>query len=107
MVPEECHMHSVKNVFKTSALAAVLCAAATVALSTAASADVACNRYGDCWHVSQRYTTYPSGLNVQFYNDDWRAAHESDSQYHWRENQKDDHGYYENGEWHNFAPDHD
>ena len=100
-------MPNLKNVLKTSALAAVLAAGATIAMSSAASAEIVCNRYGDCWHVSQRYTAYPTTLGIQFYNDDWRASHESDNQYHWRDDPKDDHGYYENGEWHVFAPDHD
>ena len=51
-------------------------------------------------------TVYPTALGVQFYSDDWRDSHRTDARYHWREDQKDDHGYYEGSEWHVFAPDH-
>ena len=82
-------------------------AGALVATTSIASADVVCNRFGDCWHVSQRYATYPTELGIQFYNDDWRASHLTDRHYHWRSDQKDDHGYYENGNWHGFDKDRD
>ncbi len=84
-------------------------AAATVAAAFAtipAMADVACNSDGDCWHVSQRYTTYPTTLGVTFYDDDWRAQHMHDTHYHWYD-RDDDHGYYIHGEWHAFDKDGD
>jgi len=93
-------MTSLRNLLKTSALAAVLAAGAT--MSTAASADTVCNRDGDCWQTSQRYTNYPSILGVTFYNASWANGHRHDRKYHWRDNQKDDHGYYDRGEWHTF-----
>jgi hypothetical protein len=95
-------MYNVKNLLGTAALAAVLTAGTMAATTTVASADVVCNSYGECWHTGQRYTTYPSGLGVQFYNDDWGVSHRTDTQYHWLAEQKDDHGYYEHGTWHSF-----
>ncbi len=100
-------MKNLKSLLKTTALASILAAGATIAMSSAASADIVCNHNGDCWHVSQRYTEYPPTLGIQFYSDDWRDSHRADTQYHWREDQKDDHGYYDNGEWHAFTQDHD
>ena len=95
-------MYSLKNLLGTTALAAILAAGAMVATITVASADVACNSNGDCWQTSQRYTTYPPSLGVQFYGDDWAVTHRTDTQYHWQANQTNDHGYYDHGTWHAF-----
>ncbi len=87
------------NSLKVGVLAAV--AVSGVALTTTpASAAVACNRYGECWRTSTRYTTYPSNLGVKFYEDSWREKHAK--HYHWRDDPKDDHGYYMHGKWHAF-----
>jgi hypothetical protein len=90
---------------RTGALATILAAGTIAATATVASADVACNAYGECWHTGSRYavTVYPPGLGIQFYGDDWRKAHEKDTHYHWMKNRDDDHGYYSHGEWHAFA----
>ena len=98
-------MHSLKNLLRTGTLAAVVAAGATVATVTTASAEVVCNSDGDCWHTSQRYTTYPTVLGVKFYSDDWQSTHRDDAHYHWRDDPKDDHGYYDHGEWHAFDKD--
>ena len=95
-------MHTMKNLLGTAALAAVLATGTLAATSTVASADVACNSNGDCWHTSQRYTTYPSGLGVTFFGDDWGVTHRTDANYHWQTDQTDDHGYYDHGTWHHF-----
>lgn len=82
-----------------TALAAAA-AVATLAGATAASADVACNRYGECWRVRERYTTYPTNLGVRFYDDAWAAAHRRG--YHWRRDRDDDHGYWYHNRWRAF-----
>ncbi|HTK35492.1 MAG TPA: hypothetical protein VL358_09430 [Caulobacteraceae bacterium] len=77
---------------------ATVVAAGTLAVSTPASADVACNRWGDCWHVTTHYKNYPRAAGVVFHNDAWRRAHEKVARYQWRE----DHagrGYWRNGVW--------
>jgi hypothetical protein len=89
-----------------SALLALTAAGALAATSGAALADVACNRYGECWHVSNRYTYYPPSLGVQFYDDDWARTHHH-GHYHWRRDQDNDRGYYSHGRWHRFDHDHD
>ena len=99
-------MIGLRNTLKTSALAAVLVTGAIVATGSAASADTVCNRDGDCWQTSQRYTEYPSTLGITFYDASWANSHRHDKKYHWRENQKDDHGYYDRGEWHGFSDHH-
>ena len=60
--------------------------------ATAANADVACNRFGECWHVHDRLA-YPAELGVTWHPDNWRSRH-----YHWRHD-RFDHGYYRNGVW--------
>jgi hypothetical protein len=95
-------MRNLRNLFGTGALAIVLAAGALAAATTVASADVACNREGDCWHTSQRYDAYPPTLGITFFGDDWAVTHRTDAKYHWQADQKDDHGYYDHGAWHPF-----
>lgn len=93
-----------KTLTKTLALGALAASAGgALALSaTAASADIACNRYGECWRVTERYTTYPPRLGVRFHDDAWRERHRH-GHYRWRSDRDDDHGYYYRGEWRSFS----
>ena len=97
-------MHGLKKSLRTGALAAILAAGTMAATATIASADVACNAYGECWQTRERYavTIYPPDVGIQFYGDDWRKSHESDAKYKWMKDRDDDHGYYSHGEWHAF-----
>jgi hypothetical protein len=93
-----------KNLNKTLAAGTLIAAVSGGALAlsaTSASADVACNRYGECWRVTQRYTTYPSNLGVTFHDDAWRQQNRH-GQYHWRKDRTDDQGYYSHGHWRRF-----
>ncbi len=96
-------MHRLQKLLATGSLAALLAAGGMVATTSVASADVACNSYGECWHVQRHYTQYPTELGIQFYGDDWRRAHEHDKHFHWMRDRDDDRGYYSRGEWHVFA----
>jgi len=95
-------MYGLKNLLGTGALAALFAIGGMVATPSVASADVACNSHGECWHVSHRYATYPPELGIQFYGDDWRKAHEHDRHFHWMKDRDDDRGYCSHGEWHTF-----
>ena len=97
-------MHALKKSLRTGALAVVLAAGTFGASVTTASADVACNAYGECWHTSSRYavTVYPPEVGIQFYGDDWRKTNETNAKYKWMKDRDDDHGYYSHGEWHAF-----
>jgi hypothetical protein len=97
-------MHGLKKSLRTGAFAVALAAGAMVAATTIASADVACNGYGECWHTGQRFgvTVYPPELGIQFYGDDWRESHRNDAKYKWMKDPDDEHGYYSHGEWHAF-----
>jgi hypothetical protein len=75
-------------------------------IPAAASADpvertyVACNQYGDCWRVHQRYA-YGPDAPITYYHSDWYDAHQSDANVHWRADPDNDRGYYErDGTWH-------
>ena len=83
-----------------SALVAAAAFGAITATASAASADVACNRWGECWHVRDHYTHYPAHLGVVFHEEGWRG----DRRHHWRwrHDRDDDHGYYFRGRWHRF-----
>ena len=94
-------MYGLKNLLGTGALAALFAIGGMVAIPSVASAEVACNGNGECWHVSHRYATYPPELGVQFYGDDWRKSHETDAHFHWMHDH-DGGGYYSHGEWHEF-----
>ena len=76
------------------------------AIPTAASADtvvktyVACNQYGDCWRVRDRYA-YGADAPITYYNSDWYDAHRADEHIHWRSDPDNDRGYYDrDGSWH-------
>ncbi len=79
--------------------ASVIAAGALLASTSSASAETACNRYGDCWHVDHR-DHYPNTLGVRFYSDDWYRHHDwdHDRRLHWRANH-DGRGYWRNGIW--------
>jgi hypothetical protein len=73
-------------------LGAVAGTAALLALSTGASAYIACNDRGDCWHTTVKvdYRDYPD-VKVVYYDDawDWKVRH-----FHWHE-VNGDYGYWD------------
>ena len=85
---------TIRKLMTTGAVAAVLGIGALAATTTAAEARIACNRFGDCWHVNDRYD-YPATLGVRFYDDNWRYHHRG---YHWL-GDHDGRGYWRNGLW--------
>ena len=78
------------------ALVAAMSGGALIATATTASADVACNAAGECWHVHDRLA-YPAEAGVTFHEDAWADAHR-DNHWHWRHD-RFDRGYYRNGVW--------
>ncbi len=67
---------------RTLVLGAAVAAGAIATMAAPASARVVCNRYGDCWHVTDRYDYRPAfGLVV--HDDNWRWRHHE--RYRWRE----------------------
>lgn len=74
----------------------VMCAAAAVLAvsATAASAEIVCNRDGDCWHVKTHHKYHPD-FGVVVHPDNWKW-HEHDK-YRWREHEG--RGYWRDGVW--------
>jgi hypothetical protein len=61
---------------------------------------VACNQYGDCWRVHQRYA-YGPDAPITYYNSDWYDTHRTDEHVHWLADPDNDRGYYDrSGAWH-------
>ena len=89
-------------------LSSFLAIASIAAMAPTASAQpagtyVACNQYGECWRVHQRYA-HGADAPITYYNSDWYDAHQSDAHVHWLSDPADDRGYYEqDGRWHEDA----
>jgi hypothetical protein len=64
-----------------------------------ASAYVACNAAGECWHTDHRYHYTPS-VRVQMHPDDWyfHRDWQRDKTMQWREHHEG-RGYYRSGIW--------
>ena len=78
-------------------LIAAAVAAAGVALSaTSASAYIACNGEGYCWHVHRHgYYNYRPAFGIVVHPDNWRWGRAD--HYRWREHAG--RGYWRNGVW--------
>ena len=83
---------------RTAFLGAMAGAGALVAVTLPASAYVACNREGDCWHTEGRYS--PPGVRFEFHPDDWyfHRHWDADRDHHFRE-YHEGRGYWRNGVW--------
>jgi hypothetical protein len=93
-------MTRLKTALATSAIIAGVASGALALSATTASAHVACNRFGECWHVRDRYTSYPANLGVVFHEDGWRG--DGGRHWRWRHDRPDDHGYYYHNHWRGF-----
>jgi hypothetical protein len=94
-------MTGLKSTLVKGALIAAVAAGTLAVTASSASAYVACNRFGECWRVKERYTTYPADLRVRFHDDAWRDRHQT-GRWHWQADRDNDHGYWSHGEWHAF-----
>jgi hypothetical protein len=87
---------------RTLLLSAVVGAGALTAMAAPASAYIACNRWGDCWHTDQRYER--PGIRFDYHPDDWyfhRHWGDGDRDHdrrRWRE-YREGRGYWRNGVW--------
>jgi hypothetical protein len=94
-------MTRIRKLMTSGAVAALVGVGALAATSTGASAYTVCNRFGDCWHASDRFN-YPPRIGVRFYGDGWRERHhwhhDRWHNYHWR-GDHDGRGYWRNGVW--------
>jgi hypothetical protein len=79
---------------RTLILGTIAGAGAMAALAAPASAYVACNHEGDCWHTTARETYEPT-FGITVHDDAWKW-HDGD-RYRWREHEG--RGYWRNGAW--------
>jgi hypothetical protein len=82
-----------KKLLLQSAFAALIGVGGLAATATTASAYVACNRAGDCWHTTERYNYRPH-FGIRIHDDNWRWHGRN---YRWREHTG--RGYWRNGLW--------
>jgi hypothetical protein len=72
---------------------------AGTAMAAPASAYIACNRDGDCWHTESRYRA--PNMRFDYHPDDYyfHQRWDGDQRRHWRSDYHRDRGYYRNGIW--------
>ncbi len=91
---------SIKTIISSVAMASVLGLGGVAVTAAPASAYVACNAAGECWHVDKRYTYAPAVGVIVHHPDDWYFHRDwaHDHTYQWREHHEG-RGYYRNGVW--------
>jgi hypothetical protein len=62
--------------------------------ASAASAEIVCNREGDCWHAREHNAYHPE-WGIVVHPDDWKWG--ATEKYKWREHEG--RGYWRNGVW--------
>jgi len=79
-----------------SAIAGAIIAAGVALSATSASAYIACNGEGACWHVHRHaYYNYRPAFGIVVHPDNWRWGRTE--HYTWREHRG--RGYWRNGAW--------
>lgn len=73
-----------------------ICTGALMLTAASASAEIACNREGDCWHIKERHAYKPE-FGVVVHPDHWRWEEKEARRYRWREHEG--RGYWRNGIW--------
>ena len=90
-------MTAFKTALSAAAISALMATGALVAAVSPASAYVACNREGDCWHTEARPRVPHVTLSVHpddwYFNQKWEG-----NKYHYRD-YHEGRGYYKGGVW--------
>ena len=74
---------------------ALVAAGALALAATSASAEIACNSEGECWHIKGKADFYKREHGVHIYADDWKWGEKE--HYKWREHEG--RGYWKRGVW--------
>ena len=86
-----------KKLVSTACISALLAFAGVAASSVGASAYLACNHEGDCWHTDRR--VHVPGVTFSFHPDDWYFHQRWDGgDRHYRD-YHEGRGYYKGGVW--------
>jgi len=80
--------------FVTTAAAAAVGLTALVVSTVSASAAIACNAEGECWHVNRHYVYRPE-YGIVIHENNWRWG--PSEHFVWREHTG--RGYWRNGVW--------
>jgi hypothetical protein len=83
--------------FLAPAACAILIAAALLTGTSPASAQIACSKFGECWHVREYYVFRPE-FGITIHPDKWRP----DRHEHVRWRDHAGRGYWHDGIWINF-----
>ena len=90
-------MISVKKALSATAVATLMVTGALVVTAAPASAYLACNHEGDCWHTESRVA--PPGVHFDYHPDDWYFHQRWDGgDRHYRD-YHEGRGYYKGGVW--------
>jgi len=83
---------------RTMVLGTLAAVGGLMAMAAPASAYIACNREGDCWHTERRWA--PPGVRFEYHPDDWyfHRSWDDDRRWRWRA-YHDGRGYWRNGVW--------
>ena len=84
------------TLFKKLLLTAAIGAGMSLAAAAPASAYVACNHEGDCWHTDTRVRV--PGVTFDYHPDDWYFHQHWDADRHFRDYHPG-RGYYKGGLW--------
>ncbi len=84
------------KILQKTVLAAAALAGLSLAAAAPASAYVACNADGDCWHTDSR--VHVPGVTFNYHPDDWYFHQTWDANHHWRDYHTG-RGYWRGGVW--------
>ena len=90
-------MNSLKKALSTTAFTALMATGVLAATAGTASAYMACNHDGDCWHTDKKVSA--PGVTFDYHPDDW-YFHQTwtGSNNHYRD-YHEGRGYYKGGVW--------
>ncbi len=89
-------MTKLKTALSAAATTLFLGAGALVATVAPASAYMACNSDGDCWHTESR--VHAPGVRFDYHPDDWYFHQKWEGDHHYRD-YHEGRGYYRSGVW--------
>ena len=90
-------MITLKTALSAAAITAFVATGTLVATTSVASARIACNGDGDCWHTDDRVAV--PGVTFNYHPDDWYFhQHWDGADRHYRD-YHDGRGYYKGGVW--------
>ena len=90
-------MISLKTALSAAAISTLMATGALVATVAPASAYVACNREGDCWHTESRARV--PGVTFSYHPDDWYFHQRWDRDDRHYRDYHEGRGYYKGGIW--------